>query len=146
CQMPEVGPRDSTATRLRLVEVLAPLSLVTDLGMGSPDEHAMRACLLATGLARRAGCPEDTVRDVYYATLLRHLGCTATAAEEASHLGGDEIAARPVIGPADFTRPAELLGVLRTIGGGRPARERAGIVAGAFMGFRWGPGVQRAVC
>ncbi|MQA00577.1 MAG: HD domain-containing protein [Dehalococcoidia bacterium] len=144
--MPEGFSKGAGAGTLRLAEVLAPLSLVTDMGMGSPDEHAMRACLLATSLARRAGCPEDTVRDVYYATLLRHLGCTATAAEEASHLGGDEIAARPLIGPADFERPSEVLGVLRSIGGGRPVRERAGIVAGTMAGFRWGPGVQRAVC
>lgn len=40
---------------LRLADVLAVPSLVTDLGMASSPEAALRACLLATGLARRMG-------------------------------------------------------------------------------------------
>lgn len=49
---------------LRLIDLLAPLSLVTDLGMGAPDENALRSCLLATGLARRMGTTEPDVAEV----------------------------------------------------------------------------------
>ena len=38
--------------RLRLMDLLAALSLATDLGMGQPPETASRCCVLATRLAR----------------------------------------------------------------------------------------------
>lgn len=45
--------------------------------MGQQPEKAVRSCLLATGLGRALGLSEEDVRDVYFASLLRHLGCTA---------------------------------------------------------------------
>ncbi|WP_282695433.1 ArsR family transcriptional regulator [Streptomyces sp. CC208A] len=74
--------------RLRLTELLAALSVATDLGTGQPPEKAVRSCLLATGLARALDLPDRQVRDVYLASLLRHLGCTATAAVEARQVRG----------------------------------------------------------
>ncbi len=138
----EAAPAD----RVRLAEVLVPLSLVTDLGMGQPDEHGARSCLVATALARHMGMAEDLVADTYYAALLQHVGCTATAHEEASHMGGDELLARPLISRTDFGRPAEMITTLRTLGSGHGLLQRGRAVLGAVSGFRWGPDVQRAVC
>src|SRR5690606_33300468 len=121
--------REGTSEPLRLAELLVPLSLMTDLGMGAPDEEAARACLVATGLARWLSLPEATVADVYYTTLLKHLGCTATAHEEAAHLGGDELATRPLFARTDERGPGEMLSLLASIGSDRPPRERARIVA-----------------
>ncbi len=135
----------STAT-LRLAEVLVPLSLVTDLGMGLPDEQAMRSCLLATALARACGLSEQAVSHVYYTTLLEHLGCTATASEEASHLAGDQVSMRRLVSSADEARPSEMLDVLKRIGRGRPPLERVRMVLGLMGGGRWGPPVQAAIC
>jgi len=47
-----MGQTDTPA-RLRLAELLAALSVVTDLGHGQPVEAAMRTCLLATSLAQQ---------------------------------------------------------------------------------------------
>jgi HD-GYP domain-containing protein (c-di-GMP phosphodiesterase class II) len=60
--------------------------------MGQPPEAAIRSCLLATGLARRMDLNERDVGDVYYTTLLQHVGCTAYAHETAALLGGNDIA------------------------------------------------------
>ena len=68
---------------LRLSDVLAALSVATDLGMGQHPEKAVRSCLLATGLGRAIGLSDGELRDVYFASLMRHLGCTATASLEA---------------------------------------------------------------
>ena len=68
----------------------------------------MQACLLATGLARVMQLAEADVSLVFYASLLRHLGCTASSREESSVLG-DELVMRPVMNRTDFTKPAELL-------------------------------------
>ncbi len=133
------GPADT----LRLAEILAPLSLVMDLGRGQPAEESMAACLLATGLARRMELPESEVATVYYTTLLRHLGCTATAHEEAA-VFGDELATRPTANRTDFTRPAEMLAMMRT------ARALAGTRTTARMLVRFsgsrGRSIPRAIC
>ena len=78
-----------TDERLGLAEVLIGLSLVADLGTGLDPGEAARACLLAMRLADEVGAPDRT--DVFYTTLLQHLGCTAYAREAAARLGGDEI-------------------------------------------------------
>src|SRR5580692_6047286 len=49
--MAEPVPR----SRIRLAELLAVLSLGTDLGMGQPMEHVLRQCLISLRLADRLG-------------------------------------------------------------------------------------------
>jgi HD-GYP domain-containing protein (c-di-GMP phosphodiesterase class II)/DNA-binding CsgD family transcriptional regulator len=103
--------------RVRLADLLAAVSVATDLGMGQEPEKAIRACLVATALARRMSIAESEVSDVYYTALLRHLGCTATAHEEA-YLGGDELVSRPAAERADFGNPRESFALLLQMGKG----------------------------
>ena len=103
--------------RVRLADLLAAVSVATDLGMGQEPEKAIRACLVATALARRMGTPETDVSDVYYTALLRHLGCTATAHEE-TYLWGDELGSRPAAERADFGNPREAFALLLQTGKG----------------------------
>jgi HD-GYP domain-containing protein (c-di-GMP phosphodiesterase class II)/DNA-binding CsgD family transcriptional regulator len=78
----------------RLLELLGGLSLVTDIGTGSPLEESLKRCLVATRLARISGCTEPEVSDVLYTALLQHLGCTAYAHEMARVWGDDIVTAR----------------------------------------------------
>src|SRR5690349_4187038 len=87
--------------------VVAALSVTSDLARGHPRGEAMRACLLATELARRAGLDAARVGDVFYATLLRFAGCAATSHELAAVFGGDDIAVRARGDLTDPTRPVE---------------------------------------
>ena len=64
---------------LRLADLLTALSVTTDLAMGQSRELAIRSCVVATAIARSIGLPEAEVSVVYYTTLLKHLGCTATS-------------------------------------------------------------------
>jgi putative nucleotidyltransferase with HDIG domain len=129
---------------LRLAEVLAPLSLVTDLGMGNTPEEAMRSCLLGTALARTMGLPDEQVAHVYWTTLLRHIGCTASAHEEAMHVGGDEIALRPIASRTDFRSPRELLTLTSATVRAVPLAQRLGVLIGSFG--PWGNEAIRATC
>jgi HD-GYP domain-containing protein (c-di-GMP phosphodiesterase class II)/DNA-binding CsgD family transcriptional regulator len=113
---------------LRLSDLLAALSVATDLGMGQQPEKAVRSCLLATGLGRAIGLPDEEVRDVYFASLMRHLGCTATASLEARLFGGDELASRRVSEPADFGNGREMLAL--TLGTGRGSGPRRPLLVG----------------
>src|SRR5688572_11403616 len=92
--MPAAG-----AARVRLAELLAAISLATDLGMGQPLEQALRTCLIALGLGERLGLRPEELSDVFYVALLRFLGCSADAHELAQMVGGDDIAVRSSIAP-----------------------------------------------
>jgi HD-GYP domain-containing protein (c-di-GMP phosphodiesterase class II)/DNA-binding CsgD family transcriptional regulator len=98
--------------------VVAALSVTSDLTRGHPPGEAMRACLLATELARRAGLHEARVGDVYYATLLRFAGCAATSHEIATRLTGNDVLVRARGDLMDATRPLEVLSFLGGLGQG----------------------------
>jgi HD-GYP domain-containing protein (c-di-GMP phosphodiesterase class II) len=103
---------DAGGTRIRLAELAAALSLATDLGMGQPLEQALRTCLLAVTVGRDLGVPDSELRDVYYLALLRFIGCTADAHEEAARVCGDEIAFRAAVAPVMMGATPEYLGFL----------------------------------
>ncbi|MBI4261577.1 MAG: HD domain-containing protein [Actinobacteria bacterium] len=109
---------------VRLAEILAALSVTTDLGSGQEPEKAVRACLVATALAGELGASEREASDVYYTALLRHLGCTATSHEETWYFG-DDLGSRPAGERADFGKPREAFALLLSTGkGAGPARLR----------------------
>ena len=122
--------------QIRLAEVMASLSLATDLGLGQPLEHELGVCLSALELADRLGCSADECSDVYYVALLAHIGCTAAAPYFACWVGGDEIhfqSGVQVLGPA--SEPAEDIRYLvRRLADDRPLPERARLVAKQLVG------------
>jgi HD-GYP domain-containing protein (c-di-GMP phosphodiesterase class II) len=77
-----------------MLELLGGLSLVTDIGTGSPLEESLKRCLVAGRLAKIIGCSDSQVRDVLYTALLQHLGCTAYAHELARVWGDDIVTTR----------------------------------------------------
>src|SRR2546428_9275532 len=121
--------------RLRLAELMAALSLATDLGMGQPVEQALRTCLIATALGERLGLGDEELSEVYYVALLRFLGCTADAHEFAAMVGGDDIAIRsaiaPVLGAAQSESASQ---VMPELGAGQGPIRRARLVAGMMRG------------
>ena len=124
--------------QIRLAELMAALSLATDLGLGRPLEHELGVCLSALELADRLGCAPEERSDVYYLSLLVHLGCTAAATDFASWVGGDEIhfhRGAQVLGPA--SEPSETVShLVRRLADDRPLPERARLVARQLVGGR----------
>ena len=96
--------------------VVAALSVASDLTRGHPPGEAMRACLLATELARRAGLGRARQGEVFYGTLLRFAGCAATSHEIAAAFGGDDVAVRARGDLIDPTVPAEAMRFLADLG------------------------------
>jgi putative nucleotidyltransferase with HDIG domain len=58
------------------------------------------------------GLTDQDVSDTYYTTLLKYVGCTAYAQEEASLFGGEDNAARAAGAAVDFADQREALGFL----------------------------------
>ena len=136
------GPADGD---LRLADLLAALSVATDLGMGHEPEKAVRSCLLATELARSCGLPEPRVRDVYYTSMLLHLGCTASA-HELTWMTGDD---RGFLAVAEHTDDATLRGALQLAAlVGRGTGLRRGRYVGRMVtgGKGGGQTIMRSTC
>jgi HD-GYP domain-containing protein (c-di-GMP phosphodiesterase class II) len=85
------------SSRLRLADLLAGLSVVVDLGYGLPMETAMRACLVGTTMARRMGLADREAADVFYVSLLLHVGCLAYSHETAASFVDDAAVRRAVV-------------------------------------------------
>ncbi len=118
---------------VRLTEVLAAVSLGTDLGMGHPMEHVLRQSFIALRLAERLGLDAAARESVYYSSLLAWVGCHVDAYEQAKWFG-DDLALKHDIRLIDEGRPVEATRfVLSHIGAGRPAVERARLAA-TFLG------------
>jgi len=66
--------RRADAAEVGVAELVAALSLASDLGVGQPMEHVLRGCQLAVGFARELGVPGGELRDVYDVALLRRIG------------------------------------------------------------------------
>jgi HD-GYP domain-containing protein (c-di-GMP phosphodiesterase class II) len=112
--------------RVRAAEVMAALSLATDLGIGVPLEHGLQSTLLAMRLGERLGVDSDTASQTYYACLLFYVGCTADA-EVAAETFGDDDALTTHAMPARFgSSPEMMAGFMRALASsGSPAPVRA---------------------
>jgi HD-GYP domain-containing protein (c-di-GMP phosphodiesterase class II) len=74
---------------LRFAELVAALSLATDLGLGQPEEHVLRQTVIATRLAAAAGLSDAEQAGVFYVSLLAWVGCVADSHELARWFGDD---------------------------------------------------------
>ncbi len=121
---------------IRLVELLAALSLATDLANGFPMEKGLRNCLLAFLIGQDMGLAGDELADVYYFGLLRSIGCTSYAYEEALATGDDRNFRNSFAG-LDSTQPADIMRRAFTrLGKGRGVAGRARAISGFVTGGR----------
>jgi HD-GYP domain-containing protein (c-di-GMP phosphodiesterase class II) len=122
-------------TRIRRAELVALLSLGTDLGLGQPMEHMIRACLIALRLGEQMGLSEDERTVVYYSGLLAWVGCHTDAYEQAKWFGDDLRVKSDAHYAYDLGKPGPALSFLfRHVGGpSRPLLER-GRTGVAFIG------------
>ena len=126
-----------TQTRVRLAELIAMISLGTDLGMGQPMEHAMRQSLIALRLAERMGLDETTRGVVYYVGLIAWVGCHIDAYEQAKWFG-DDLALKADAHHVDMVGLHARAFAVSHIGAGR------GLVQRARLGVKYAGAGRRA--
>jgi HD-GYP domain-containing protein (c-di-GMP phosphodiesterase class II) len=74
---------------VRLAELVAALSLATDLGLGQPQQHIIRQTLIAMRMAELEGLTDDERTAIFYVSLLAWVGCVADAHEMGKWFGND---------------------------------------------------------
>ena len=80
---------------VRLAEVLAAVSLASDVGHDQPLEKSLRNAVIAARLGEELGLRGEELSSAYYVALLRSMGCTGNSHETAKLFGGDD---RAVLG------------------------------------------------
>ena len=110
-------PRDDTtladdqttegAMRIRLSEVVSALSYALDLTEGQPIGHAVKSCIIGMRLADEIGLSREEKADLYYALLLKDMGCSSNAARIHQIFGGNEQNIKADFKTTDWTRLLE---------------------------------------
>ncbi len=132
-----------TQSRMRLAEVVASVSLATDLATGQPLEHGLRRALLALWLGADLGLSDEELSDVYYVALLGTVGCTIEGSAFAEFFK-DDIAFAERVATVDPTRRLGVAAfVLSQAGAGDSPIERAKKV---LTVARAGPSANQVVC
>jgi HD-GYP domain-containing protein (c-di-GMP phosphodiesterase class II) len=119
---------------VQLSELVAALSLVSDLGMGRPMERALRQTVIAMRLAGAGPADpddDDLGAAVYYTSLLTWVGCAADTSEMAE-LFGDETELYAASHDDDLKGMTRAMFIARRLGRGGSALRRVGIV-GRFL-------------
>ncbi len=99
---------------VRLAELLATVSLASDLAHDVPPESALRDALFSVRLAQLAGWSRDELSDTYYLALLYHVGCTGAVAIQSRMGAGDDVSVRRWLSEADFANRPELMRIVIT--------------------------------
>jgi HD-GYP domain-containing protein (c-di-GMP phosphodiesterase class II) len=92
----------TTPEAVRVSEVLGALSFALDLTEGQPMGHALRSCLIGMEVASRLGLTLQESRDLYYALLLKDVGCSSNSARIFELFGGDDRSAQHALKLVDW--------------------------------------------
>ena len=117
--------------QIALSEVIGALSHALDIAEGQPPGHAVRSCLIGMRVAAELELDSAGQSDLFYALLLKDVGCSANASRMAALFDTDDRAAKASSKLLDWThRWATLQWLLRTAAPGAGLRRRAQVLRG----------------
>ncbi len=97
--------REATTSEFRLSEILSALSYALDITEGQPEGHAVRTCLIGMRIAQGAALPSADRGPLFYALLLKDLGCSSNAARLCTLFGADDRALKRDHKLTDWSTP-----------------------------------------
>lgn len=100
--------RAADSSGVRLAELVATISLGTDLGLGQSMEHILRQTLVSLRMAELLAFDEAEREVAYFSGLLAWVGCHTDAYEQAKWFG-DDIALKRDDYRYDMGRPVDVL-------------------------------------
>jgi hypothetical protein len=126
---------------IRRGEVIAALSLATDLSMGQPVEFALKSCVLGMRIGEALGLGSEDLAQIYYQSLLRYVGCNAEVYAMAA-MFGDELAFRRDFALIDMGRAGEVAPLVfaylrRAKAGAGPLEMMAAVAHGMLVGQKF---------
>ncbi len=105
--MLQAGPGEFNADcYIKMPEIISALSFALDLTEGAVPGHALRSCVLGMRIAVEARLSMEEMRDLYYALLLKDIGCSSNSARMCQIVGGgDDRAIKAGVKLEDWTKP-----------------------------------------
>ena len=114
---------------VRLAEILGPLSLATDMSAGNPPGTSMSATVIAVRIGQKLGFSQNDLSSLFYAGLLRFIGCTSTSSETAEITLGDELTGYLALSRADPADPISVRLELEAVfAPDRPMEEKRALI------------------
>jgi putative nucleotidyltransferase with HDIG domain len=92
---------------IRLSEVLAGLSVALDLTEGQRPGHSVRSCAIGMRLAEVLGLSRDDRSALFYALLMKDLGCSSNASRFAALFAADDHSLKAALTQTDWSKPLE---------------------------------------
>src|SRR5580698_11083969 len=75
---------------ISLSEIISALSYALDLTEGAVHGHALRSCLLGMRIAAEANLPSEQTSSLYFALLLKDIGCSSNTSRMCQIMGDDD--------------------------------------------------------
>jgi putative nucleotidyltransferase with HDIG domain len=97
------------ASEIRFSEIMAALSVALDITQGQPEGHCMRSVLIGMRLAQELRLPAAQRSALFYALLLKDLGCSSNAAKMAYLFGADDHQLKRSAKTIDWTKTGETI-------------------------------------
>lgn len=129
---------DNAAQLVRQSEVISALSRAIDLTEGQPMGHAARSCMIGMRLAGELGLGVADRSALFYALLLKDVGCSSTAARVSEIIGGDDLGFKGGLKRIDWNRPSEAVRHIVGSTSGSPLERARRVAAVARSGARLG--------
>ncbi len=82
--------RSASGQPVTLAEILSALSFALDITEGAQPGHSVRACILGMRLGKQIGLSAAALADLYYALLLKDIGCSSNSARMADAFAADD--------------------------------------------------------
>ena len=124
-------------SRVRLAELVATISLGTDLGLGQSMEHVIRQTVIALRMGDLLGLPQEERIVLYYSGLLAWVGCHTDAYEQAKWFGDDIDFKREAMFAGENLPALARLFVTRLGSGRRPSERLRTGLAFPLSGAKW---------
>ena len=129
---------DNAAPLVRQSEVISALSRAIDLTEGQPMGHAARSCMIGMRVAGELGLDVADRSALFYALLLKDVGCSSTAARVSEIIGGDDLGFKGGLKRIDWNRPSEAVRHIVGSTSGSPLERARRVAAVARSGARLG--------
>jgi HD-GYP domain-containing protein (c-di-GMP phosphodiesterase class II) len=89
---------------ISLSEIISALSYALDLTEGAVHGHALRSCLLGMRIAQEAKLPSEQTSSLYFALLLKDIGCSRSVGRVSKMHGAEDRPAKAGLESEDWTR------------------------------------------
>ncbi|HEU4339331.1 MAG TPA: HD domain-containing phosphohydrolase [Planctomycetota bacterium] len=104
-----LGARTPATLSVRLSEIVSALSYALDITEGQPEGHAVRTCIIGMRLAKEIGLPHESMSALYYALILKDLGCSSNSARVSYLFGAHDRDVKRDVKVTDWTHPIDAI-------------------------------------